>query len=137
MDSRNYGRDKSESKCLFGAVEESRQRLASAEMLLTKSRDENKLALENTLLRLRQVRDRKKSAQELVEITTQLRDKNHRLFEAGELSIDRLIASEQDLNRDKISLAVVEFDELKLTIDASLSEIWLLEPSSSNTQVQP
>jgi len=121
----------------FGAVEESRQRLASAEMLLTKSRDENKLALENTLLRLRQVRDRKKSAQELVEITTQLRDKNHRLFEAGELSIDRLIASEQDLNRDKISLAVVEFDELKLTIDASLSEIWLLEPSSSNTQVQP
>lgn len=121
----------------FGAVEESRQRLASAEMLLTKSRDENKLALENTLLRLRQVRDRKKSAQELVQITTQLRDKNHRLFEAGELSIDRLIASEQDLNRDKISLAAVEFDELKLTIDASLSEIWELEPSSSNTQVQP
>jgi outer membrane protein TolC len=118
----------------FGLVEESRLRLSTSQKSNTKIVEDNTLALSNSLLRLEQVRARKRSFESLVAITTQLRDKNQRLFEAGEISIDRLIASEQDLNRDKISLAVIDLEDLKLTIDLSLSELWGLEPSSAAAQ---
>lgn len=114
----------------FGAVEENRQRVATAQRSEQQTRENLGLALETTLLRLQQVRQQKSSIQRLVSITEQLQDKNQRLFEAGELSIDRLIASQQDLNRDKISLANIEFEELKLSMELSFCEFWNLAPTA-------
>lgn len=114
----------------FGAVEESRQRVNTAQRSEQQIRENVGLAFDTTMLLLQQVRQQKNSIESLVSITEQLRDKNQRLFEAGELSIDRLIASQQDLNRDKISLANIEFEELKLSMELSFCEFWNLAPTA-------
>lgn len=119
----------------FGLVEESMLRASTADKSFVKVAEENTLGLSETLLRLQQVRARKKNFEALVSVSSQLRDKNHRLFEAGELSIDRLIASEQDLTRDKVTFAAIEIEELNLSVDVSLAEQWGLETSAPQSQV--
>jgi outer membrane protein TolC len=121
----------------FGVVEEGRQRVQSAKLNEEKSIRDAISGIENTRLKLKQTRQQKKSAEQLVAITGQMREKNQRLFEAGELSIDRLIAAQQDLNRDRISLASIEYEELLLAMDLFLCDKWNLPPRTSSSPSLP
>ncbi|NBW82241.1 TolC family protein, partial [bacterium] len=121
----------------FGVVEEGRQRIQTAKLNEEKSMRDTIFAFEKTKLKLQQTRLQKKSAEILVSMTGQMRDKNQRLFEAGELSIDRLIATQQDLNRDRISLASIEFEELLFAMDLFFCEKWNLPPPASTTASLP
>lgn len=115
----------------FGVVEENRRRFATAKLSFQKTCDDVALSIESTIRQLQKIKVQKTSFEKLVSLTEQLRDKNQRLFEAGELSIDRLISSQQDLNRDRLSLASIAIDELNLSIDLTLNEVWNLPPASS------
>ncbi|MFZ9518909.1 MAG: TolC family protein [Silvanigrellaceae bacterium] len=121
----------------FGQIEESRQKIKTAQLNQEKQVRETRLALETLRLKLKQTRMQKKSAEQLLSMTSQMREKNQRLFEAGELPIDRLIATQQDLNRDRIALAVVEHQELLLAMDLLLSEKWNLPPHAATMTGMP
>jgi outer membrane protein TolC len=115
----------------FGAVEESVQRLTIAKQAEQRALDQVSLSLESSVLKIKQLRERFKKLQELASVTKQMWDKNQRLFEAGELSIDRMISSQQELNRDQLSLAATEFEGLLLNIDFVFLNTWDLPPESS------
>lgn len=121
----------------FGALEEARARISSARISQQSTRESIVASLNNTHARLQQVREQKRSYERLLTLTRQLHEKNQRLFEAGELSIDRLIASQQTLSRDTITLASIGHDELRLAIDISLSRSWNLAPAGSTLATTP
>lgn len=118
----------------FGVMEEARARISSARISQQSTRESAIVSLNNTHMRMQQIREQKRGYERLLTLTRQLHEKNQRLFEAGELSIDRLIASQQTLSRDTITLASIGHDELRLAIDISLSRSWNLAPAAGNTQ---
>ena len=110
----------------FGLVEESRARLATARLSEAKTREGLMSGTLNALLRLKQIAEQKKLAVSLVEVTQNLFDKNQRLFDAGEVTIDRLIQTQQDLDKDKQALATLANDEKLLALDLTLALTWQL-----------
>lgn len=115
----------------FGAVEESRAQLATARLKQTGTQRELSSILTDAFERLRQLNLETETARTLMAVTQTIRDQNQRLFEAGMISIDRLIISQQDLDRDKKVVLSSQRDQTILSIDLALSDIWQLSPSSS------
>lgn len=121
----------------FGSVEESRAQLATARLNETGIQRELNSILANSFERLRQLRLETETAKQLMAVTQTIRDQNQRLFEAGMISIDRLIVSQQDLDRDKKILLTSQKDQILLSIDLALSAIWHLTPDGSVAGMTP
>jgi outer membrane protein TolC len=121
----------------FGSVEESRAQLATARLNETKVQRELSSVLANAFERIRQLYSEAETAKKLVAVTQTIRDQNRRLFEAGMISIDRLIVSQQDLDRDKKLLLSSQRDQTLLSIDLALSDLWQLTPSASDVGTSP
>ncbi len=116
----------------FGAVEEARQRLLTARQNETREQREVSLSLSSSIERLRIVLERLKVTTKLVEATTKIREQNQRLFEAGEISLDRVILSQQELDRDRKILVTLTNEENLLRAEMGLSTLWSLPPNSSS-----
>jgi outer membrane protein TolC len=78
------------------------------------------------------VLERLKVTTKLVEATTKIREQNQRLFEAGEISLDRVILSQQELDRDRKILVTLTNEENLLRAEMGLSTLWSLPPNSSS-----
>jgi hypothetical protein len=72
-----------------------------------------------------------------VTATGNVREQNRRLFEAGEISLDRLILSQQDLDRDRKSLVSAVSEENLLRLELALSALWQIPPSNTSTAALP
>jgi len=116
----------------FGMVDEALQRLMTAKQTETKTQRELALAFTGSIERLRIVVDRQNVTAKLVGATSKIREQNQRLFEAGELPLDRLILSQQDLDRDRKLLVTLANEESLLRAEMGLSTLWNLPPNSSS-----
>lgn len=121
----------------FGSVDEALQQLLSTKQNQTKTQREVSLSLSSSTERLRLVLERKRVTERLVEATTKIREQNQRLFEAGEISLDRLILSQQDLDRDRKILVTLTNEENLLRAEMGLSALWNLPPNASAAMASP
>lgn len=121
----------------FGAVEESRAQLASARLNGTHTQRTLNSVLADAFERVKQLHMESETAKRLMTVTQTIRDQNQRLFEAGMISIDRLIVSQQDLDRDKKLLLLSQKDKTLLSIDLALSDLWHLTPNGLSAGATP
>ena len=121
----------------FGLVEESRAQLASARVNEARTQRDLNSALSNAFERIKQLHLETETARRLMAVTQTIRDQNQRLFEAGMISIDRLIVSQQDLDRDKKILLTAKKDQTLLSVDMALSDLWHLAPNNPVAETSP
>ena len=116
----------------FGSVSESLAKLTTAKADLERIRQQLKLNTSLALQQLNQVIEQKRAISRLVDATESLRQQYQRLFEAGEISLDKLILSQQELDRDRKALVSAAHEENALRIELSLSELWNIAPASTS-----
>lgn len=121
----------------FGSVQESSAQLSSARTRQVGVIRDLQSTLTDSFERFRQLSLETATAERLMAVTQTIRDQNQRLFEAGMISIDRLIVSQQDLDRDKKLVLSSQRDQAILGIDLALSDVWQLSPSGSGTDNSP
>lgn len=121
----------------FGAVSESTARLTSAKAEEEKLKKNIEKSFIWAMQQLRRISEQKTSIGQLVAATTKLRQQNQRLFEAGEISLDRLILSQQELDRDRKALVTAENEENALRIEIALAERWKIAPTFGSAAVAP
>ena len=121
----------------FGALEESAARLITAKQNESRTQRDILIGISSATIRLKQTSDLRQVAERLVTATGNVREQNRRLFEAGEISLDRLILSQQDLDRDRKSLVSAVSEENLLRLELALSALWQIPPSNTSTAALP
>ena len=121
----------------FGAIEESAARLITAKQNESRVQRDILIGISSATIRLKQTSDLRQVAERLVTATGNVREQNRRLFEAGEISLDRLILSQQDLDRDRKSLVSAVSEENLLRLELALSALWQIPPSNNSTAALP
>ena len=121
----------------FGALAESAAKLEAVKTEQERVRQELETTLALSLQQLKQLTQQRQSVARLVAATTNLRQQNQRLFEAGEIPLDKLILSQQELDRDKRALVSIESEENALRIELALSELWNIPPSRNTNTIIP
>lgn len=121
----------------FGAIEESAARLITAKQNESRVQREILIGISSATIRLKQTSSLRRVAERLVVATRNIREQNRRLFEAGEISLDRLILSQQDLDRDRKSLVSAVSEENLLRLELALSDLWQIPPSNNSIAALP
>jgi outer membrane protein TolC len=121
----------------FAAVEAARARLLTSKISEQKQRKDLLTTLAAAFENVNGNEKEFQLSSQLTEATRRLHEQNLRLFEAGEISLDRLIATQQDLDRDQKTMASLKHQGQQYRLTLFFAKNWQLPPAQISTADQP
>jgi outer membrane protein TolC len=113
----------------FAAVDTARARYLKSKTLQQKLTKEQLTLIASAFERLSGNEKELQIREQLTAATRRLHEQNQRLFDAGEISLDRLIATQQDLDRDQKNLASLSNQSQQLRLSLFFAKFWQLLPA--------